>query len=72
LRKSNASEIDPTVYQWWVPLTYVHSKVNITEKLTEWLSKDDASVSLSDLNASADDWVIFNADQQSLFLYYLL
>jgi hypothetical protein len=70
LRKSNTPEVDPTVYQWWVPLTYINSKVNVAEKLSEWMSKDEISVSLSNLGASADQWVIFNADQQSLSYYF--
>lgn len=70
LRKMNTTEIDPTVYQWWVPLTYINAGLEPSQKVSEWLSKDDVSTSLNDLGADADQWVIFNVDQQSQCLCF--
>ncbi|KAK4001974.1 hypothetical protein OUZ56_003836 [Daphnia magna] len=67
LRKMNTTEIDPTVYQWWVPLTYINAGLEPSQKVSEWLSKDDVSTSLNDLGADADQWVIFNVDQQNYY-----
>jgi aminopeptidase N len=62
LRKSNDST-DPIVYQWWVPLTYTSDYTQTTKR--DWLPVDQVSKTLSNLGASANQWVIFNIDQQS-------
>lgn len=62
--KSNDST-DPIVYQWWVPLTYTSaaSQTNIRD----WISVDQVSKTLPNLGAAANQWVIFNIDQQSQY-----
>ena len=62
LRKSN-DYTDPIVYQWWVPLTYTSDYTQTTKR--DWLPVDQVSKTLSNLGASANQWVIFNIDQQS-------
>lgn len=62
LRKSNSST-DPIVYQWWVPLTYTNDFTQTTRR--DWLPVSQVSKTLTSLGASANQWVIFNVDQQS-------
>jgi aminopeptidase N len=62
LRKSNDTT-DPTVYQWWVPLTYTSDYTQTKQR--DWLSVDEFSKSLPNIGAAANQWVIFNVDQQS-------
>lgn len=63
LRKSNDST-DPIVYQWWVPLTYTS---DYQTNKRDWLSVDQVSKTLPNLGAAANQWVIFNIDQQSQY-----
>ncbi|XP_046631005.1 aminopeptidase N-like [Daphnia pulicaria] len=64
LRKSNDTT-DPTVYQWWVPLTYTSDYTQTQQR--DWLSVDEFSKSLPNLGAAANQWVIFNVDQQNYY-----
>lgn len=64
LRKSNDST-DPIVYQWWVPLTYTSDYTQTAKR--DWLPVNQVSKPLSNLGAAANQWVIFNVDQQSEF-----
>ncbi|EFX81628.1 hypothetical protein DAPPUDRAFT_317254 [Daphnia pulex] len=63
LRKSNDST-DPIVYQWWVPLTYTS---DYQTNKRDWLSVDQISKTLPNLGAAANQWVIFNIDQQNYY-----
>ena len=40
-------------------------------KSTQWLSKDEVSKTLTRLGASANQWLLFNVDQQSISNYTL-
>ena len=71
LRKTNASANDPTIYKWWVPLTYTHAGLDTSQKISnKWMSKDDSGLALNNLGAAADQWVIFNYDQHSQLLLH--
>ncbi|KAI9561562.1 hypothetical protein GHT06_012521 [Daphnia sinensis] len=63
LRKDPGST-DTHVYRWWVPLTYTNGGSLVRQ--IQWLSKDQASRTISNLGAT-DKWVIFNYDQQNLY-----
>ena len=61
-RKSNDTT-DTTVYRWWVPLTYTS---DITRpKSLAWIAESDVSQTIGNVGASANQWVIFNVDQES-------
>ena len=64
LLRRDPNSTDTHVYRWWVPLTYSNS-VNRTRR-SDWMSNDEATKTITSLGASANDWVIFNIDQQSL------
>lgn len=62
-RKSNDTT-DTTVYQWWVPLTYT---TDISRpKTTAWISENSVTQTIANVGASANQWVIFNVDQESM------
>ena len=61
LRVPQGNISDPTVYRWWVPLTYKNptsQSMNII-----WMSDNESSMSVQDLEASNDQWVLFNIEQ---------
>ena len=64
LRKS-ANSNDTTVYRWWVQLTY---QTPSNPKSRQWMTEAQTSAALTNLGASANQWVVFNVDQQSWFL----
>ncbi|KAI9551545.1 hypothetical protein GHT06_021878 [Daphnia sinensis] len=64
LRKSNDTT-DPIVYQWWVPLTYTSDYTQATKR--DWLSVNEVSKTLTSLGAAANQWIIFNVDQQNYY-----
>ena len=76
MRETNASATDPTVYQWWVPLTYTHAglvSVDTPQKVSLWMSVKENRVEVGNLGAKEDEWIIFNYDQQSkLFMFLIL
>lgn len=63
LRKSNDST-DTTIYQWWVPLTF-SSASNPTAIKKDWLSVDQVTKTIANVGAAANQWLLFNIDQQS-------
>jgi len=60
LRKSNDSS-DTNVYQWWVPLTYTRDFSLSTTDV--WMSDTQQSMTITNLGAAANQWVIFNVGQ---------
>ena len=64
LRKSQDST-DPTVYDWWVPLS--HTNDFEAETAYVWMSDTEKSKRLVSLAATNDQWVIFNVDQQGAY-----
>ena len=62
LRKS-ANSTDTHIYRWWVPLTHVSG--SNSARRSEWISDAEATKTIANLGVGANDWVIFNFDQQS-------
>ena len=70
MRKTDASATDPTVYQWWVPLTYTHAGLDTSQKVSDkWMPNNENRTQVGNLGAKENEWVIFNYDQQSKFSY---
>lgn len=71
MQRSNNTNMDKTVYLWWVPLTYTTDYVTIG---STWLADTQASKKFEvDFPVDQNQWIIFNVDQSgtSTFLDFL-
>nr|CAD7575715.1 unnamed protein product [Timema californicum] len=68
LRRSESTpETSPRT--WWIPLSYT-SLASLdfnTTTAKEWLSDEETQKTTSDLNATSNDWVIFNIQQTGFY-----
>ena len=60
--KKSEDTTDPTVYQWFVPLT--HTNDFSTHSAIAWIDDTQQNRTLISLGATNDQWVIFNVEQQ--------
>ena len=58
---------DTHVYRWWVPLSYV-TKADPATKKSQWLSEEEATKTITVDGAESNGWVLFNYDQQSIYI----
>ncbi|XP_046441609.1 aminopeptidase Ey-like [Daphnia pulex] len=61
LRKSANSTEDTTVYRWFVPLTFTNDFTLPHRSI--WISDTEDSMSVANLFAADDQWVVFNVGQ---------
>jgi hypothetical protein len=63
---ASANSTDQTVYRWWVPLTYT-SNFSDAQK-SSWLAYEQSTMRINNV-ATRDQWVIFNVDEQGLYIH---
>lgn len=56
----NSTSDDGIVYLWWVPLTYTKDFVTV---VSDWISDKSSAISVGNLSAAKDEWVVFNVGQ---------
>ncbi len=67
LHKSEKATDDPTVYLWWVPLTYTTDYKTIG---STWLADSQPSKNLTlESEIGMNDWIIFNVDETGKFRF---
>ena len=66
LQRSNASNEDKTIYQWWVPLTYT---TNFKTIGSTWLAeKEKSKVHPLEFELTNNQWIIFNVDETGNYI----
>jgi hypothetical protein len=67
LHKSEKATDDPTVYLWWIPLTYTTDYKTIG---SNWLADSQPSKNLTlESEIGMNDWIIFNVDETGKFRF---